>query len=50
MENYGIVNIVLMIKYKKLEQGKGIFSDYDKENIFIRYEGEYLNGERNGKG
>ena len=31
----------------KLEQGKGFFCDYDKENIYI---GEYLNGERNGKG
>ena len=34
----------------RLENGKGSVIIYDDDGKFIRYEGEYLNGEKNGKG
>ena len=38
-------------KYKfKLKNGKGYIKEYDIYNGEIRYEGEYLNGKRHGKG
>ena len=33
----------------EIENGKGYIKEYNKEGKFI-FEGEYLNGERNGKG
>ena len=33
----------------EIKCGKGIIKEYDS-NDTLRYEGEYLNGERNGKG
>ena len=34
----------------ELVDGKGIMEEIDKEFDFIKYKGEYLNGEKNGKG
>ena len=33
-----------------LNTGKIYIKEYDEYNGTLRYEGEYLNGERNGKG
>ena len=34
----------------ELKEGKGFVKEYDDYNCRIKFEGEYLNGERNGKG
>ena len=34
----------------KLINGKGINREYDHDSEILKYEGEYLNGKRNGKG
>jgi hypothetical protein len=34
----------------ELRKGKGFSFEYDTNKEFISFEGEYLNGERNGKG
>ena len=43
------VMIFLAILYE-LKDGKGLIKEYYDENEIILYEGEYLNGKRNGKG
>ena len=35
-------------KYK-IKNGSGYIKEYDSEGV-LKFEGEYLNGERNGKG
>ena len=34
----------------ELKEGKGFIKEYDYENGNLIFEGEYLNGEKNGKG
>ena len=34
----------------KLKDGKGLIKEYNDYNYKLIFEGEYLNGERNGKG
>ena len=45
-KGYDIKNNVIY----ELIDGNGIFKKYDYYNNFITFEGEYLNGEINGKG
>ena len=33
-----------------MKEGKGLVKEYDSLNRKLKFEGEYLNGERNGKG
>ena len=48
----GMVKVMIFfgnILYE-LKDGKGLIKEYYDENEIILYEGEYLNGKRNGKG
>ena len=37
-------------KVYELIEGKGFFQEYDSESGYLIFKGDYINGEKNGKG